>query len=133
MGCVAGLELREEKREARRLFLETENVRCLTDYIVAIAIHWGVKQTPNALKIDRRSIYTIIRPRANFQPIPRTFSGHLKIIFRTCRGRVQVYLGSERKTDGTGETRTNASFEKHVDAMRMMTWKDATCKQITWQ
>ena len=49
----------------------------LTDYNVAIVIRWGIKQTPNAMKLDRRSIYTIIRPHANFQPIPRTFSGHL--------------------------------------------------------
>ena len=27
VGCAEGLELREEKREARRLFPETENVR----------------------------------------------------------------------------------------------------------
>ena len=79
MGCVDGLELREERREreARRLFLETENVRRLTDYIVAIVIRWGIKRTPNAIKLGRWPIYTKITPHANFQPIPRTFSGHL--------------------------------------------------------
>ena len=49
----------------------------LTDYIVAIVIRWSVKRTPNAMKLGRRPIYTIIRPHANFQPIPRTFSSHL--------------------------------------------------------
>ena len=68
---------RREEREARRLFPETEDVRRLTDYIVAIVNRWGVKRTPNAMKLDRRSIYTKIRPHANSHPIPRTFSGHL--------------------------------------------------------
>ena len=68
---------RREERETRRLFPETENVRRKTDYIVAIVIRWGIKWTPNTMKFDRRSIYAIIRPHANFHPIPRTFSGHL--------------------------------------------------------
>ena len=41
-------------------------------------IRWGLKQTPNAMKLDRRSIYTIIRPHTKFQTIPGTFSGHLQ-------------------------------------------------------
>ena len=60
------------------------------------------------MQLDRRSIYTLKRPHANFQPNPRTFSATYKIIFRTCRGRVQVCLGSERTTDGTGGTQMNA-------------------------
>ena len=32
-------------------------------------------------------------------------------------------LDSERTTERTGETRMDASFEKHVDEMQMMTWK----------
>ena len=69
---------REERREieARRLFPETENVRRLTDYNVAIVIRWGVKRTPNAMKLGRRSTDNKTTPHANFQPIPRTFSGH---------------------------------------------------------
>ena len=50
-----------------------------------------------------------------FNPFREHFSATYKIIFRTCRGRVQVSLGSERTTDGTGGTRTDASFEKHAD------------------
>ena len=69
-------ERREEKCSPAR-FSETENVRCLTDYNVAIVIRWGIKRSPNAMKFERRSIYTIIRLHANFHPIPRTFSGHL--------------------------------------------------------
>ena len=66
-------ERRERESAARQLFPETENVRCLTDYNAAIVIRWGIKRSPNAMKLERRSIYTIIRPHANFQPILRTF------------------------------------------------------------
>ena len=38
---------------------------------------WAITRTLNAMKFGKRSIYTIIRAHANFQPIPRTFSGHL--------------------------------------------------------
>ena len=40
---------------------------------------------------------------------------------------------SERTMERTGRTRTDASFEKHDDAMQMMTWQDATRKQMTRQ
>ena len=36
-------------------------------------------------------------------------------------GRVRECRGSERTTERTGGTRTDASFEKHVDEMQMMT------------
>ena len=48
---------------------------------------------------------------ANFHPFREHFSATYKIIFRRCRGRVQVCLGSERITERTGGTRMNASFE----------------------
>ena len=38
---------------------------------------WAVKRTPNATKLDRWSLYTIIRPHAKLHPIPRTFLCHL--------------------------------------------------------
>ena len=93
-----------ERREERPgdCFRRPKTSDYFTDYNVAIVIRWGVKQTPNAMKLDRRSIYTIIRPHANFQPNPRTFPATYKISFRTCHGRVQVCLGSERTTEGTG-------------------------------
>ena len=47
--------------------------------------------------------------------------------------RVRVCLGSERTTERTGGTRADASFGKHADEMQMMTWKNATHKQMTWQ
>ena len=68
-----------------------------------------------------------------FNPFREHFPVTYKIIFRTCRERVQVCLGSERTTDGTGGTRTDASIEKHDDAMHMMTWQDATRKRMTRQ
>ena len=39
-------------------------------------------------------------------------------------------ITDNRKND---ETRTDASFEKHDDAMHMMTCKNATRIQMTWQ
>ena len=78
MSCVDGLELREEKRRRPGdCFRRPKTSDDLTDYIVAIVNGWGIKRTPNAMKLDMRSIYPIIRPHANFQPNPRTFSGHL--------------------------------------------------------
>ena len=78
MGCADGLELREEKRGRpgdcfRRP--KTSDVRPAT--IAAIFIRWDVKRTPNAMKLGRRSTDNKTTPHANFQPIPRTFSGHL--------------------------------------------------------
>ena len=48
-------------------------------------------------------------------------------------GRVRECRGSERTTERTGGTRTDASFEKHADEMEMMTCQNATRKQMTWQ
>ena len=78
MDYAENLGLREEKRERPcDCFRRQKMSDDLTDYIVAIVICWGVKWTPNAMKLGRRPSYTIIRPHAKFQPIPRTFSGHL--------------------------------------------------------
>ena len=46
---------------------------------------------------------------------------------------MRVCLGSERTMERTGETRTDASFEKHADEMQMLTWQNATRKRMTWQ
>ena len=48
------------------------------------------------------------------------------------RARASV-SGSERTTERTGGTRTDANFEKHADEMQMMTWKNATRKKMTWE
>ena len=53
--CRRARAERREEREARRLFPETENVRRLTDYIVAIVIRWGIKRTLNAMELGRWS------------------------------------------------------------------------------
>ena len=69
-----------EKREERRpgdCFRRPKTSDEKTGYNAAIVIRWGVERTPNVMKLGRRPTYTIIRPHANFQPIPRTFSGHL--------------------------------------------------------
>ena len=71
---------RREKRERERpddCFRRPKMSNILTDYNVAIVIRWGIKWTPNAIKFDKRSTYTKIRPHANFQPNLRKFSGHL--------------------------------------------------------
>ena len=70
--------LRKEREErCPAAVSETETSDELTDYNAAIVHRWGVKWTPNAMKLGRRPTYTIIRPHAKFQPNPRTFSGHL--------------------------------------------------------
>ena len=46
---------------------------------------------------------------------------------------MRVCLDSERTTERTGGTRTDASFEKHADEMQKMTWQNATRQQMTWQ
>ena len=68
-----------EKREKRPgiCFRRPKTSDEKTGYNAAIVIRWAIKRTPNAMKLGRRSIYTIIRPHANSHPIPRTFSGHL--------------------------------------------------------
>ena len=54
---------------------------------------------------------------------------------RSERGRWARANGpdSEWTTERTGRTGTDASFEKHADEMQMMTWQNATHKQMTWQ
>ena len=54
---------------------------------------------------------------------------------RSERGRRARANGpdSEQTTERTGRTQTDASFEKHADEMQMMTWQNATRKQMTWQ
>ena len=81
LGLVVGSGLCRRSREERKgkpsnSFWRPKTSDDLTDYIVAIVIRWGIKRTLNAMKLYRRSTHTIIRPHANFHPIPRTFSGH---------------------------------------------------------
>jgi len=80
LGLVVGREwvgLRGEKRRGPTQSSETENVRRMTGYNAAIVIRWGVKRTPNAMKLGRRPTYNITTPHAHLQSIPRTFSGRL--------------------------------------------------------
>ena len=43
----------------------------------AIFNGWANKWTPDAMKLGRRSVYTIIRPHDKLHHIPRTFLRHL--------------------------------------------------------
>ena len=96
--------------------------------------HWGIKRPSNGMKFDGRSVGAIPRPLGKSWSIPRTFFLPLtKQGLRGAAGHVHVCLYSERTTDRTGGTRTDASFEKHADEMEMMTWQNATRKQMTWQ
>ena len=77
MGYVDGLELREEKRGRPGGYFQrpkTSDVRPAT--IAAIFIRWGIKRTPNAMKLGRRSTNNKTTPHTNFQPILRTFYDH---------------------------------------------------------
>ena len=94
---------------------------------------WGIKRNPNAKKMDRGSTTLKQHRTPSFIPFREHFYATYKIIFRRCRRRVRVWLGSEWTTKRTGGTRTDASSEKHADEMQMMTWQNATRKQMTWQ
>ena len=80
MGCAEGggwAEKREEK-VARQQFPETENVRRKYRQRCRYIFNgWAIKRAPNVTKLDRRSVYTIIRSHAKLHPIPRTFLCHL--------------------------------------------------------
>ena len=78
VGCAEGLELREEKRERPGdCFRRPKTSDEKTGYTAAIVIRWGVKRTPNAMKLGRRPTDNKTTPHTNFHPNPRTFSGHL--------------------------------------------------------
>ena len=78
VGCAEGLELREEKRERPGDCFRRPKTSDVCPAIMPLLFNgWAFKRTPNAMKLDKRSIYTIIRPHANFKPNPRTFSDHL--------------------------------------------------------
>ena len=68
-----------------------------------------------------------------FNPFWEHFLATYKLIFRTCRGRVQVCLGSERTTKGTGRLGRMQVLKNMMMQMRMMTWWNATRKKMTWQ
>ena len=94
----------------------------------------GIKRPPNGTKFDRRSTGDIPRPLGKSRSIPRTFIPLTKQDLRGgATGACECGLDSERTTERTGRTRKDASFEKHADEMQMMTWQNATCKQMTWQ
>ena len=105
-----------------------------TNYIAVIGLTVGLS---NGLRTRRNLAGGLHTTQQHRMPTVIPFREHFyvtyKIIFRRCRGRVRVCLGSERTTERTGGTRTDASFEKHADEMQMMTWKNATRKQMTWQ
>ena len=116
----AGWSERRGERFSPARFPETKNVRRVPDYNAAIVIRWGVKRTLNAMKLGRRSTNNKTTPHANFHPIPRTFSGHLKnTISDMSRARASV---SGLRTDNgrTGEPGWMQVL-KHDDAMHMMT------------
>ena len=74
VGCVECIGLIRERGPTAASETETSDEG--TGSGTAMFNGWAVKLTPNATKLDRRSVYTIIRPHAKLQPIPRTFFGH---------------------------------------------------------
>ena len=71
MGCVDGLELREEKRgRPGDCFRRPKTSDVRPAIIAAIFILSGVKRTANAMKLGRRPTDNKTTPHANFQPIP---------------------------------------------------------------
>ena len=111
MDCGERVGLREEARHAvRHDFRRPKTSDDWTDYIAAIVNPWGVKRTPNAMKLGRRPTYNITRPHANSHPILRTFSGHLSNnISDVPRARASV-VGLRTDNRENEETGTDASF-----------------------
>ena len=69
---------RRERRNAARHDFEDRNVRRKYGQRCRYIFNgWAIKWTPNATKLGRRPVYTIIRPHAKLHPIPRTFLCHL--------------------------------------------------------
>ena len=66
---------------------------------------------------------------ANTDPFREGFSPAHKKKTEGCNGCGES-VGSRNGQRGKGP---DASFEKHDDAMQMMTWQNATRKQMTWQ
>ena len=89
-------------------------------------LRMGRKLTGGLPTLKQHRTPSFIPFREHFPPTHETRS-------ERCDRRVCVWLGSERITERTGGTRTDASFEKHADEMQMMTWQNATRKQITWK
>ena len=87
----------------------------------------------NRLRMRRKltgGLYTLKQHHTpSFIPFRERISPAHETRTERCDGRVRVWLCLERTTERTGGTQTDASFEKHVDEMQMMTWQSATRKQ----
>ena len=94
---------------------------------------WSIKRTPNGTKLDRRSTGGVPRLLGKPRSIPRTFNTRTRNETRGGRWGTARGLDSERTTERTGRTQTDASFEKHADEMQMMRWQNAIRKQMIWQ
>ena len=66
---------------------------------------------------------------ANPGPFQELFLPLTKQGLRGVTGAARV---SDRETDNGGKG-PDASFKKHAEEMQMMTWQNATRKQMTWQ
>ena len=66
----------------------------------------------------------------NLDPFRERFSPAHETRSERGDGRMWERVGSRNGQWGKGP---DASFEKHADGMEMMTWQNATRKQMTWQ
>ena len=78
VGCARKSQgLRDRRERGPAAVSKTETSDEGTGNGTAIFNGWAIKWTPNATKLGRRPVYTIIRPHDKLQPIPRTFLCHL--------------------------------------------------------
>ena len=76
--CGSPQAERREERERPGGSFEDRNIRRRYRQRYRYTLNgWAIKRALNAAKLDRRSVYTIIRMPANLQPIVRTFLCHL--------------------------------------------------------
>ena len=107
-----------------------------------------------AVKREGFSVNSVNRGASNDLQMERNLMGGLPVIyqghsanlgpFQECFSPAQETRsergdGARANVDGlrtdrerTRGTLADASFEKHADDMQMMTWKNATRKQMTW-
>ena len=69
--------MERRETEAQRQVSKTETSDEGTGNGTAIFNGWAIKWTLNAMKLDRRFVYTITRLHAKLHPIPRPFLSHL--------------------------------------------------------
>ena len=91
---------------------------------------WSIKQTPNDTKLDRRSTGGVPRPLGKSWYILRKFNTLSQQEAKGVRRRTSECRIAKRTTGKMLGCMRQTCMQNE---MHMMTWKNATRKQMTWQ